>query len=66
MNKVENYTAYTDWALRPDCLAEIYLTAKDQEEVFQWLLNNRRAERNSIIDFINDKFADNKPLPFGY
>ena len=67
MNKTEIFTAYTDWALRPDCLSDIYLTTEQQEEVFQWLMTNRKAERNSIIYFINGKFSDDKrPLPFGY
>jgi hypothetical protein len=67
MNKTEIFTAYTDWALRPNCISEIYLTTEQQEEVFQWLMNNRKAERKSVIDLISVKFSDDQQLlPFGY
>lgn len=66
MNLLETTTLVTDWALRPNCLAGIYLTVEQQEEVFEWLLNNRKSERNNIINAIREKFSDDAALPFGY
>jgi hypothetical protein len=66
MNLSEITTLVTDWALRPNCLSDIYLTQDQQNEVFEWLLNNRKSERNNILNAIREKFSDDSPTPFGY
>jgi len=45
-----------DWNLRPNVLAEVYLTTEQFNEVNEWLESNRQAERNRIFDLIKNSF----------